>query len=97
MSERNPQSDAPREAIPLNELPENASARLVDVRGGHELQHRLAEMGLTTGLTLTMRRNHHPGPLIIQVRRTRLMLGRGMAHRIFVQPVDPEEGPESAG
>lgn len=61
--------------------------RVIFVRaeGGYGLTHRLAEMGLTPGEALEVM-NHGPGPYIVSVRGGRLVLGRGMVHRILVQP-----------
>jgi len=70
-------------AMPLMQVPEAQTVRLVEIRGGRGLQHRLAEMGL---LPVTVINNHHPGPCTISLRGSRLMLGRGMVHRVFVTP-----------
>jgi len=53
--------------------------------GGVGLTHRLAEMGLTPGMTMQVL-NCGPGPFIVSVRGTRLVLGRGMVGRILVRP-----------
>ena len=55
------------------------------MHGGHGLKHRLAEMGLSVGTELLLVRSEG-GPVVVEVRSTRLMLGRGMAHRIMVEP-----------
>jgi len=61
--------------------------RVIFVRadGGCGLTHRLAEMGLTRGEELEVM-NRGPGPYIVSVRGGRLVLGRGMVHRILVHP-----------
>lgn len=61
------------------------TVRFRGARGGRGLSHRLAEMGLTPGETMEVV-NRGPGPFIVSVRGTRLMLGRGMVGRIYVQP-----------
>jgi len=61
---------------------------LAGVHGGRGLQHRLAEMGLTTGVRFRVLARGRPGPFIISVKGSRLMLGHGMVHRIYVCPTD---------
>jgi len=56
----------------------------VKARGGFGLMHRLAELGLTPGEEIEVI-NRGPGPFIVLVRGTRLVLGRGMVHRILVR------------
>jgi DtxR family Mn-dependent transcriptional regulator len=56
------------------------------VHGGREsLLHRLAEMGLTSGVKMLVV-NRGPGPFIIEARGSRLVLGQGMVERILVRP-----------
>ncbi|KPK47486.1 MAG: hypothetical protein AMJ77_02940 [Dehalococcoidia bacterium SM23_28_2] len=61
--------------------------RLVDIRGGWGIRHRLADMGLTPGETLRIVQAGPSGPLLVAVRDFRLALGRGMAHKIMVEPI----------
>jgi Fe2+ transport system protein FeoA len=59
----------------------------VKVRGvgaGSGLKSRLAAMGLLPGSVLEVVRNHMHGPLIVQIKESRLVLGRGMALKIDV-------------
>jgi len=58
---------------------------LAEVRGGRDLQHRLAEMGLTPGARFTVVKKGNPGPFIISVKGSRLVLGRGTIHRVTVK------------
>jgi Fe2+ transport system protein FeoA len=60
--------------------------RLVAIHGGHRMRKRLADLGLNIGMTVrVVQRNGH-GPLILAVKDSRLAVGRGMAHKILVQP-----------
>ena len=54
--------------------------------GGRGLSRRLAEMGLVPGERMEVL-NRGPGPFIVSVKGTRLLLGRGMAERVLVRPV----------
>jgi len=60
---------------------------LARVDAGHGLHHRLAEMGLLPGVRLRVLAKGRPGPFIVSMRGSRLILGQGMVHRIYVSPV----------
>ena len=61
---------------------------LVELRGGKEMQHRLAEMGLTPGTQFRVLNCSQSGPFILLIKETRLVVGRGMIHRVMVRPAD---------
>ena len=73
-------------AVPLLNVPTGHTVRLVDVRAGHGLRHRLAAMGLLPNVAVTVLRNEGRGQVIVQVKNTRIVLGRGMAHHVLVRP-----------
>ncbi len=75
-------------AMPLMLALQGQEVRLAEIQGGKEFQHRLAEMGLTPGVKFKIINQGHPGPVIILLKNTRLVLGRGMIHRVFVTPCD---------
>ena len=54
-------------------------------RGGFGLQRRLADMGLTPGVQLKVINNERHGPVLIELRGSRLALGRGVAHHVLVE------------
>ncbi|NLF16196.1 MAG: Fur family transcriptional regulator [Lentisphaerae bacterium] len=67
-----------------------------DVVGGHGLRQRLLALGLTRGATVTLIGND--GPVVLDVRGSRLALGRGEAARIIVrQPQSSEHGKAKHG
>jgi len=68
----------------LSEVEAGRKVRLMSVDAGHGLKSRLVSMGLTPGAELTVVRNARTGPVIVQVRETRLMLGRAMVDKIEV-------------
>ena len=74
-------------SLPLLFAPIGKAVKLVRVQGGARMTHRLAEMGLTPGVELTVIQNAG-GRLMVSVRDSRLALGRGMAHRVRVSLVD---------
>jgi len=78
--------------MPLAMAQPGETVELVDVRGGLGLQRRLAEMGLGPGSQFTVETSSRPGPFVIRVKGSRLMLGRGMVMRVFVRPVEQPRG-----
>jgi Fur family ferric uptake transcriptional regulator len=54
--------------------------------GGKQVQHRLAEMGLTPGTEIELIKASGPGPTIVALRGSRLALGRGISQKILVSP-----------
>lgn len=71
--------------LPLTMAAAGQPLRLVEIRAGHELTHRLAELGLTRGVELKVVQDAG-GPLLISVRGSRIAIGRGMAHKLMVAP-----------
>jgi ferrous iron transport protein A len=51
---------------------------------GQALASRLATLGFTPGTELVMVQNYGWGPIIVQVRDTRIALGRGEASKIQI-------------
>ena len=72
--------------MPLAMARPGQTVYLVDVRGGLGLQRRLAEMGLGPGSRFTVQTSGRPGPFIISLKGSRLILGHGMVGRMFVRP-----------
>jgi ferrous iron transport protein A len=61
--------------------------RIARMEGGHCLLSRLASLGFTPGAPLTVVQNFGHGPLIVNLRETRIALGRGEAAKILVEPI----------
>ncbi|MFA5042592.1 MAG: FeoA domain-containing protein [Kiritimatiellia bacterium] len=58
---------------------------LTVIHGGRGLRARLNSMGLNEGMRLNVLQSHGNGPCIVQVGGTRLVLGHGMAQKLFVK------------
>ena len=69
----------------LGNAPEGAQVHLIGIDAGQGLTARLTAMGLVPGVELTVVRNQGFGPAVVEVKGTRLALGRGMAQRIRVK------------
>lgn len=87
----NPYKDAParhpiEKVVPLAHLKPGTRARVTGTRRGHSQIHRLASLGLTPGSELVMITGAPHGPVIVEVRGARYIIGRGMAQNILVEP-----------
>ena len=74
-----------RMRMPLIMLPEGAQATVVEVYGGRGLCRRLAEMGFNVGDRVRMIKNHRPGPVMVEVKDSRVALGTGITMKIIVE------------
>ncbi len=68
----------------LTAIPRKYTVHLLSIEGGHHVTQRLAEMGLTPGVSFEVLQNN-AGPLLLRVRGSRLAVGRGMAAKIWVE------------
>ncbi|MCK4354391.1 MAG: ferrous iron transport protein A [Dehalococcoidia bacterium] len=73
--------------IPLAMVSSGEMVQVVDVRAGFGLQRRLADMGLTPGVTIRVLNSQMSGPIVINLRGSRLVLGHGVAQKILVKKV----------
>ncbi len=74
--------------MPLIMAPPGEDVKLVAIHGGQRIRKRLADLGLTPGTVLRMVQADSRGPLIVAFKNdARLALGRGMAHKIMVEPL----------
>ena len=71
--------------MPLTMLQAGRFGKVREVRGGRGFTHRLAEMGILPGTEIRVVKSG--GPVILEAGGNRLVVGRGMAHRIIVEPL----------
>jgi ferrous iron transport protein A len=69
---------------PLSTVESGRTVKLARINAGQGLNSRLASMGLVPGVEITVVNNGHPGPFVISVKDSKMMLGRGIAHKIMV-------------
>ncbi|RLE53301.1 MAG: ferrous iron transport protein A [Candidatus Methanomethylicota archaeon] len=69
---------------PLSMLQPGEVGIVVQIAAGRGLTRRLVEMGITPGTHVKVLYNG-PGPVVIMVRDSRLVLGRGAAMKILVE------------
>lgn len=71
--------------MPLTLASVGENVRLVDIIGGQDLRKRLADLGFNQGMTLRIVQKDANGPLILAVKDSRMVLGRGMAQKVMVE------------
>jgi len=62
---------------------------LIGFDGGQRLRERIYSMGLNSGTPFRVISNPGFGPIRLEVRQTRLGIGRGMAAKIRIKEVEP--------
>jgi len=72
----------------LIKLKEGEVAEIITIAGGQMATKRLADLGLILGTKIkVLRKAPLWGPVEIEVRGSRLVLGRGLASKILVKPI----------
>jgi ferrous iron transport protein A len=71
----------------LGRLETGQTAVIHDFDAGHTLVSRLSALGFTPGARVTMIQNFGHGPVIVNVRDTRIALGRGEAAKVRVRDI----------
>jgi ferrous iron transport protein A len=71
--------------FPLSLALPGRAITLTVIHGGRGLRARLNSMGLNEGVQLKILQSHGGGPCVVQAGGTRLVLGHGMAQKIFVK------------
>lgn len=72
------------ELRPLLAVATGETVRLVSVDACMGLRQRLAAMGVLPESLITVIRSLPHGQIIIKVRGSRIVLGRGMANKVYV-------------
>lgn len=77
-----------RNKLTLSNTRTGKSYTLVGFDGGQQLREKIYSMGLNSGAIFTIISNPGYGPVGLEVRQTRLGIGRGMAAKIRVREVE---------
>ena len=73
------------QGMPLAMVRPGELVTVMGVRAGWGLQRRLADMGLTPGIQIRVINSQMPGPVLIDLRGSRVALGRGVAQKVMVR------------
>jgi len=57
-----------------------------NIKGGHSVRNRLAKMGITEGISISVKNGHYGGPVVVQLNDSQYGLGVGIASKIDVTP-----------
>ncbi len=76
-------------AIPLSTLSPGEKALVTSVSGGTNLKNRLLDMGLVTDEPIEVLSK--TGPVIVGVKGSRIAIGKGIAQKIMVVPIQPDK------
>ena len=71
----------------LSSLKENEQGNITEIEAGRGLKMRLIAMGFSPKSGIRMVRNSGKGPVVVEIKGTRVVLGRGMADKIKVETV----------
>lgn len=74
-------------AIPLAFLPIGGEGEIIEFRGGRGMVQQMAKMGVIQSAKIRMVSSNFPGPVLIDVKDSRIALGSGIAMKIFVNEV----------
>ena len=69
---------------PLDTVPAGRTVKIVLIDAGSGLKNRLAAMGLLANGLIRVIRNDRAGQIIVHVKESKVILGRGMSHKVFV-------------
>lgn len=71
--------------IPLALAPEGKILRVVGIRGGRGVVRRLADLGLFPGSTTRVIKSTGGGPILLELRGSKIALGKGISMKVFVE------------
>jgi len=74
-------------SMPLSLAGVGKRLTVTGITAGFGMQRHLADMGLIPGVDVVVIGGCHPGPLVIDLRGSRLGLGFGVAQKIMVKEV----------
>lgn len=73
--------------IPLSQMEEGESGRVIEIQGGRGLMNRLEAMGIRPGKKVTkLSSMFMRGPVTVQVGTSQIAIGFGMAGKIIIEP-----------
>lgn len=70
--------------IPLAMLSEGDEGKVREIRGGRGLIRRLSELGFIGGERVRILHSHSSGPILVEIKDSRIAIGRGVAMKIII-------------
>jgi len=59
--------------------------KVIRIEGGFGIMDKLKPLGILPGENVEIIRNDNSGPLVLSVKGSRMVIGRGMAQKIYVK------------
>jgi len=79
------QGKKPNTSSNLSSSKKGSKVTVTKIDSGRGLKGRLAELGIYPGEIVQIIKNSKRGPMLVLVKNSTYMLGRGMAQKIFVK------------
>ena len=73
------------EAMPLTTVKLGQKVRLKSISAGRGLRSRLSAMGIVPGVELVVVNTTFAGPMVVKVKDSKVILGRGIAMKMTVE------------
>ena len=70
--------------LTLSDAPLSTPLRVTGIESGRQAQTRLASMGIVPGEEVRVLQRDNGGPLLVDVKGTRVALGRGISTKVIV-------------
>ena len=74
--------------VTLETLAKGARARVISVMGGRGMAIKLSAQGIVPGMIVEKIGELRGGPVVLQVGRSRVAIGRGLARRVLVEVIE---------
>ncbi len=71
--------------VPLSSIKAGRKVTLANIEANDSLRSRLAAMGMVPNTQIVVVSNASPGPFVVNVKGSKIALGRGMAERVMVE------------
>ena len=73
----------------LLDLPKGKTAKIIDYRGGRNVDFKLRQLGLSPGrMVKVLRYAPMGGPLMLEIEGRSVAIGRGIAARVQIEAVN---------
>jgi Fe2+ transport system protein FeoA len=72
--------------LKLTETRGGSVVRIAKISGGEMFREKLLSMGLLPGKDIEVLSVRKKGPVIVKINDTRIVIGHGMASKIFISP-----------
>jgi len=84
----NSRHNVPSPSLTLASAVQGGKYKIDKILGGRGLNSRLLSVGFLPGEVISVINQSGWGPLTVSVKGSKIALGRGIAHKIFVQELD---------